>query len=144
MGRLSFYLLLSHPIEPESVGEARSGGAALDRLERARCTARGTREMRIGFDVSQTGRLKAGCGYFADSLIRGLSEIDATNEYLLYPTFGDFYFDPEWDTTTVKVDGIRVRRGLAHETRDAARAFWSRPPVDVEAQLGHPYLGHAN
>ena len=100
--------------------------------------------MRIGFDVSQTGRLKAGCGYFADSLIRGLSEIDTKNEYLLYPTFGDFYFDPEWDTTTVKVDGIRVRRGLAHETPDAARAFWSRPPVDVEAQLGHPDVVHAN
>jgi glycosyltransferase involved in cell wall biosynthesis len=100
--------------------------------------------MRIGFDVSQTGRLKAGCGYFADSLIRGLSEIDTKNEYLLYPTFGDFYFDPEWNTTTVKVDGIRIRRGLAHETQDAARAFWSRPPVDVEAQLGHPDVVHAN
>jgi len=100
--------------------------------------------MRIGFDVSQTGRLKAGCGYFADSLIRSLSEIDAKNEYLLYPTFGDFYFDPEWATTTVKVDGIRIRRGLAHETPDAARAFWSRPPVDVEAQLGDPDVVHAN
>ena len=100
--------------------------------------------MRIGFDVSQTGRLKAGCGYFADSLIRGLSDIDAMNEYLLYPTFGDFYFDPEWQTTTVKVDGIRMGRGLAHETREAARAFWSRPPVDLEAQLGHPDVVHAN
>ena len=100
--------------------------------------------MRIGFDVSQTGRLKAGCGYFADSLIRGLSEIDAKNEYLLYPTFGDFYYDPDWQTTTVKVDGIRMRRGLAHETRDAAQAFWSRPPVDIEAQLGHPDVVHAN
>ena len=100
--------------------------------------------MRIGFDVSQTGRLKAGCGYFADSLIRSLSDIDAKNEYLLYPTFGNFYFDPEWQTATVKVDGIRMRRGLAHETRDAAQAFWTRPPADVEAQLGHPDVVHAN
>ena len=100
--------------------------------------------MRIGFDVSQTGRLKAGCGYFADSLIRSLSDIDAKNEYLLYPTFGNFYFDPEWQTATVEVDGIRMRRGLAHETRDAAQAFWTRPPADVEAQLGHPDVVHAN
>jgi glycosyltransferase involved in cell wall biosynthesis len=100
--------------------------------------------MRIGFDVSQTGRLKGGCGYFADSLIRGLSEIDRTNEYLLYPTFGNFYFDPEWRTATVKADGHRVRRGLAHGTPDAARAFWSRPPDDLEAQLGHPDVIHAN
>lgn len=100
--------------------------------------------MRIGFDVSQTGRLKGGCGYFADSLIRSLSEIARTNEYLLYPTFGDFYFDPEWRAATVKVDGHRIRRGLAHGTPAAARAFWSRPPADVEAQLGHPDVVHAN
>jgi len=25
--------------------------------------------MKIGFDISQTGQNKAGCGYFADSLI---------------------------------------------------------------------------
>jgi glycosyltransferase involved in cell wall biosynthesis len=100
--------------------------------------------MRIGFDVSQTGRLKGGCGYFADSLIRSLSEIDRTNEYLLYPTFGNFYFDPEWRAGTVKVDGHHVRRGLAHRTPDAARAFWTRPPEDLEAQLGDPDLIHAN
>src|SRR5690349_13283230 len=34
-------------------------------------------EVRIGFDVSQTGALKAGCGYFADSLARGLIAADA-------------------------------------------------------------------
>src|SRR5262249_19420115 len=45
---------------------------------------------------------------------------------------------------TVKVDGHHVRRGLAHGTPDAARAFWSRPPDDLEAQLGHPDVIHAN
>src|SRR5262245_35323819 len=111
-GRCRFLLRLSS-VESTPVQDDLSGGDALACRERARRPGRGAREMRIGFDVSQTGRLKGGCGYFADSLIRGLSEIDRTNEYVLYPTFGDFYFDPEWRTATVKVDGHHIRRGLA-------------------------------
>ena len=41
--------------------------------------------MRIGFDVSQTGVNKAGCGYFADSLVRELVEIDPHDEFVLVP-----------------------------------------------------------
>jgi glycosyltransferase involved in cell wall biosynthesis len=100
--------------------------------------------MRIGFDVSQTGRLKGGCGHFAESLIRSLVEVAPANEYLLYPTLGHLYFDPEWPITTVELSGPHVRRGLAHETHEAARSFWSRPPADLEAQLGHPHVVHAN
>ena len=47
--------------------------------------------MKIGFDISQTGRFKAGCGCLADSLIRELSVIDQENDYVLYPTFGNFF-----------------------------------------------------
>ena len=50
--------------------------------------------MRIGFDVSQTGNNKAGCGYLAYSLGQTLAKIDMQNEYLMYPTFGNFFFDP--------------------------------------------------
>ena len=43
--------------------------------------------MRIGFDISQTGSGKAGCGYFADGLIRQLSLDDraATNTSFILP-----------------------------------------------------------
>jgi hypothetical protein len=44
----------------------------------------------------------------------------------------------------VKVDGSHVRRGLAHGTQDAARSFWSRPPANLETQLGYPDVVHAN
>ena len=44
--------------------------------------------MRIGFDVSQTGAGKAGCGFFADSLVQALAAQDSVNEYVLYPAFG--------------------------------------------------------
>ena len=56
--------------------------------------------MKIGFDVSQTGQFKAGCGYFADSLARHLVAADHVNTYVLYPTFGSGYWDPNWPTST--------------------------------------------
>lgn len=100
--------------------------------------------MRIGFDVSQTGRLKAGCGYFADSLIRYLADIDSDNEYILYPTFGDFYWDPDWPTTTCQISRPNVRPGLGHRTLAAAQLLWSCPATDLETQLGNPDIIHAN
>jgi hypothetical protein len=39
--------------------------------------------VRIGFDVSQTGAGKAGCGFFADSLVQALAAVDTENEYVL-------------------------------------------------------------
>ena len=49
--------------------------------------------MKIGYDISQTGSGKAGCGYFADALIKALLEVAPENRYALYPSFGNFYFD---------------------------------------------------
>lgn len=100
--------------------------------------------MKIGFDVSQTGDNKAGCGYLAYSLIRALAEIDSHNEYLLYPTFGDFYFDPNWPKTVVKVSQDNFRQGLGHATLKEARAFWGNPPPDFEGLLGEPQIIQAN
>jgi len=100
--------------------------------------------MKIGFDISQTGQLKAGCGYFADSLVRHLAEIDSENTYILYPTFGDAYWDPDWPTATCQINQPNFARGLGHRTYEAAQLFWSNPPTDAEAQLGNPDIIHAN
>lgn len=100
--------------------------------------------MRIGFDVSQTGASKAGCGYFADSLVQHLSEIDDQNEYLLYPTFGSCYWDPDWPRSTRQINRPNFERGLGHGTFEAARVFWSSPPPDLETQLGNPDIIHCN
>jgi glycosyltransferase involved in cell wall biosynthesis len=100
--------------------------------------------MKIGFDVSQTGRGKAGCGYFADGLIRGLAAIDAQNDYVLYPTFGDAYWDLDWPTSTFQARQPNFRRGLGHRTHEGVQYFWGAPPADWEAQLGDPDLIHAN
>jgi len=46
--------------------------------------------MKIGFDISQTAESKAGCGFFADQLIRAIAQVDNLNEYTLYPIFYDY------------------------------------------------------
>ena len=100
--------------------------------------------MKIGFDISQTGKAKAGCGWLADSLVRHLAEIDARNEYILYPTFGDGYWDIVGPETTVHVDKPNFQRGLSHATLAETQRFWRNPAADLEAQLGVPDIVHAN
>ena len=100
--------------------------------------------MRIGFDISQTGKQKAGCGYFADGLIGHLAEIDSQNDYILYPTFGDSFWDPDWASGTCRIPQPNFHNGLGHKTFEAAKFFWSHPPENFEAQLGNPDILHAN
>lgn len=99
--------------------------------------------MKIGFDISQTGAGKAGCGYFADSIICHLAKLDQKNQYFLYSTFGDHY----WDDNNRKVRQISLpnfQRGLKHNSREEADEFWQNPPVNFESQLGSPDIIHAN
>ena len=100
--------------------------------------------MKIGFDISQTGHLKAGTGYLAYSLIRALAQIDTQNEYLLYPTFGDFFLDPDWTQTMSPIDQTNFQRGLGHRNLKDASEFWRNPLPDFEEKLGNPDLIHAN
>ncbi len=101
--------------------------------------------MRIGLDVSQTGRFKAGCGYFADSLARQMISAHGENTYILYPTFGSGYWDPNWATDTLQLDGTRnVLRGLGHCRFEELETFWSDPPPDLETRLGSPDVVHSN
>jgi glycosyltransferase involved in cell wall biosynthesis len=100
--------------------------------------------MRIGFDVSQTGVNKAGCGYFADSLVRNLVEIDQDDEFVLYPTFGNGAWDATWPRSTIRLHRPNVRVGLGHRIFNDLDAFWTAPPADLEHQLGGPDVIHSN
>jgi glycosyltransferase involved in cell wall biosynthesis len=100
--------------------------------------------MKIGFDVSQTGKLKAGCGYFADTLIRSLAEIDRENEYILYPTFGDLYWDPDWPSGVCQILRPRFQFWPGHKSLEEAKYFWNHPPADFETRMGAPDLIHSN
>ena len=100
--------------------------------------------MKIGFDISQTGSVKAGCGWFADSLIRHLAKLDSKNEYVLYPTFGDLYWDAAGPVSTLAIPQPNFHRGLSHRSHAETQQFWRNPPVDLEAQLGTPDIIHSN
>ncbi|MGB9619221.1 MAG: glycosyltransferase family 1 protein, partial [Armatimonadota bacterium] len=100
--------------------------------------------MRIGFDVSQTGRHKAGCGYYAYGLIRELAQLDDSNEYLLYPAVGDVFWDPDCDAETFRVERQNFKRMPAPRSFEESRRFWQNPPPDFEVQIGNPDIFHSN
>jgi glycosyltransferase involved in cell wall biosynthesis len=95
----------------------------------------------IGFDISQTGSGKAGCGYLAYAMIRAMLASAPENTYSLYPSFGDFYFDPKMPLRN-PFPAKRSSYGPRHVSREAARKFWTRQ--DLEAALGHPDIIHSN
>ena len=100
--------------------------------------------MKIGFDVSQTGAGKAGCGFFADSLVQALAEADQANEYVLYPAFGTGFWDPDHAHTTRRIARAGFRRGPEGMSHETSVAFWQKPSDDFEALLGRPDVVHAN
>jgi len=98
-------------------------------------------KMHIGFDSSQTGSGKAGCGFFAHALIQSLLEMAPQNQYSLFPSFGDFFFDALMPIRNPYTGGS-AQYGPRHLTREAASRFWMGPAV--EAALGKPDIVHAN
>lgn len=100
--------------------------------------------MRIGFDVSQTGRKKAGCGNYADGLIRRLAQIDNENEYVLYPAVGDLFWDPECEHQTFACEQPNFQRLPAPNSFESSTAFWRFPGADFEETLGDPDIFHSN
>lgn len=99
--------------------------------------------MKIGFDISQTGGKKAGCGFFALGLIRQLVDIDKKNKYILYPTFGSHYWSQDLNDL-FQVDLPNFRYGLKHKNIDQANHFWHEEPKKIELALGQPDILHSN
>jgi glycosyltransferase involved in cell wall biosynthesis len=99
--------------------------------------------MKIGFDVSQTGRQKAGCGYFADNLIEHLGS-QSEGAFVLYPTFGSAYWDDHWQTDIRHIQNPRFKTGLAHTSYEALKSFWRNPPSHLDQQMNAPDIVHAN
>lgn len=100
--------------------------------------------MKIGFDISQTGKDKAGCGYFADSLIQALVSSDRENKYILYPHFGTSFWDPAGEKTTRNIDARNVSRIVIGNDFHESQRFWKQFPKEGEEMLGNPDIVHAN
>ncbi len=95
--------------------------------------------MHIGFDISQTGFGKAGCGYFAHALIKAMLELDLKHRFSLYPSFGDFFFDPRMPLQNQYQAG---QYGPRHLSRELATGFWTKP--ELEDSLRYPQIIHSN
>ena len=103
--------------------------------------------MKIGFDVSQTGAGKAGCGYFAEGLIRALEALGSGNGFLLYPAFGDLFWDPLCATAAYSTSNPAFERMKPPATFEESQQFWRQPPEgapDFEARIGSPDVVHSN
>jgi glycosyltransferase involved in cell wall biosynthesis len=104
--------------------------------------------MKIGFDISQTGAGKAGCGYFAEGLIRALERLESRHEYFLYPAFGDLFWDPQCATAAWSTNHPAFSRMKPPASFEESQRFWrnagpDRAP-DFEARIGSPDLVHSN
>jgi ABC-type polysaccharide/polyol phosphate transport system ATPase subunit len=74
------------------------------------------RAVHIGFDISQTGSAKAGCGYFAHAMIQAMPELAPEHRYSLLPSFGDFYFDPLMPFRSPYPTGMQMRLAFSIAT----------------------------
>jgi len=97
--------------------------------------------MHIGFDISQTGTGKAGCGYFAHAMIQAMLELAPEHRYSIFPSFGDFYFDALMPIRN-PYPGRDTHYGPRHLSREASREYWSGQ--GLESSLENPGVIHAN
>src|SRR5688572_32656352 len=101
--------------------------------------------MRITYDITQTGKDKAGCGYIAYSLVRALAEIDGENEYLLLNSFGNYIWDGKASLAACDIRRANFKPSpLRHPLLSIARHFWQAPPLDLDTALGEPDIVHSN
>ena len=91
--------------------------------------------MRIGFDVSQTCVARAGCAWYADSLVRAMVEVAPEHSYWLYHQFGNWINESTVKGTNIEYPSVHMPfRGMASEE---AREFWSKAASE-ETLPGNP------
>ncbi|BAE49883.1 glycosyltransferase family 4 protein [Paramagnetospirillum magneticum] len=99
--------------------------------------------MRIGVDVSQTGPGRAGCGNVAYYLTREIAEMDTGDDFILYPTFGNQFWDDRWGETFFPPQ-VNFSRALCLNSHTESRYFWETPPADLRYRLGRPDIIHSH
>jgi glycosyltransferase involved in cell wall biosynthesis len=100
--------------------------------------------LRVGVDVSQTGSRKAGCGHLTLGLVQALQDVATGHEFLLYPTFGDAFWDPAGPDATWDGGGPNFQRWHGHSSHLEAREFWRSPPINLDGALGNPDVVHSH
>ncbi|MBM3772667.1 MAG: glycosyltransferase family 4 protein [Acidimicrobiia bacterium] len=100
------------------------------------------RQLRIGFDVSQTAERMAGCGIVADQFLRHLAEVCPGDTFIPYPVFSNYRHPDFVRATRPLTDNIDARQfGLSWPEIVTP---WDQPGPDFAAFLGTPDVVHAN
>jgi glycosyltransferase involved in cell wall biosynthesis len=97
--------------------------------------------MRIGFDVAQTCVDKAGCGWYADALIRAMVKLAPENDYTLY-----HHFDGWINASTANgtnLSGPRITQPFRGLNGEQAQQAWTGICNGVTLP-GDPQIVHAN
>lgn len=101
--------------------------------------------MKIGFDISQTGAGKAGCGYLAYSLASELIGKRQSDQFVLLRTFGPTWWDQENRLITIPAGtASNVRYAGEFDTHAHAINFWRQNASSLEYQLDHLDIIHSN
>lgn len=100
--------------------------------------------MQIGFDISQTGGAKAGCGFYADTLMQHLLRDYPDDTFILYRTFGNTYWEPEYRQKIKPNIPANATFMGAPASREDSFAMWGNPKGVNEVSIGSPDLVHSN
>jgi len=93
-------------------------------------------KLKIGLDVAQTCRERAGCAHYADALARALAERDDV-ELTLYHQFGNWLnMEPQKGT---RLEGVAMP--FLETPYSEAAKFWGQNPIP--ALPGDPALVHS-
>lgn len=97
--------------------------------------------MHLGFDISQTGKGKAGCGFFAHALARALVSSGQLDQISFYPSFGDLFHDSDMPEDN-PYSGRGTKYLKPQTTLVDAKAFWQEE--GLADRLGKPDLIQSN
>lgn len=97
--------------------------------------------MKIGFDVAQTCSERAGCAWYADSLIRAMVRQAPEHEFFLYHQFGD-WINANTDSGT-RIAAANVTPTFLDVSPEEAGRIWTSP-AELVIKTGAPDIVHAN
>jgi glycosyltransferase involved in cell wall biosynthesis len=100
------------------------------------------RPLRIAFDVAQTCQERAGCGWYADALIRALAAEAPENTYLLYHHF-DAWINPDTSAGTF-LDVPQAEHPMRSLGFEEAAGLWRSINLGEAPFPGGPDIVHAN
>jgi glycosyltransferase involved in cell wall biosynthesis len=97
--------------------------------------------IKIAFDISQTGKKKAGCGTSADLILKNILKKDKKNKYLLLTNFGTDYFDPEIEINKEYLKE-NTRTTEIIKNHQIVKNFWGSE--NFEEKINYPDIIHSN